>query len=72
VDIVPMAVVGSYEMLPMNTFHIKPGPLELVMGEPIPTAGCTLREMEGVSERVKKAIEDIYYARSHVPDPRKS
>lgn len=70
VDIVPMAIVGSYEMLKMNTFHIKPRPLELLLGEPIPTAGLTLRDMEALSARVKTAIEDLYYSRSAVPDPR--
>jgi 1-acyl-sn-glycerol-3-phosphate acyltransferase len=70
VDIVPMAIVGTYEMLPMNTFHIQPRRLELLVGDPIPTAGTTLRQMEEVSERVRKAIEDLYYSRSSVPDPR--
>lgn len=70
VDIVPMAIVGSYEMLKMNTFHIQPRPLELLMGNPIPTAGLTLRDMEALSARVKSAIEDLYYSRAATPDPR--
>jgi 1-acyl-sn-glycerol-3-phosphate acyltransferase len=72
VDIVPMAIVGTYEMLPMNTFHIQPRRLQLLVGDPIPTAGTTLREMEEVSERVKQAVEDLYYSRSEVRDPRRS
>ena len=70
VEIVPMAIVGSYEMLKMNTFHIRPWPLELLVGEPISTAGLTLHDMVGLSERVKTAIEDLYYSRAAVPDPR--
>jgi 1-acyl-sn-glycerol-3-phosphate acyltransferase len=70
VDIVPMAIVGTYEMLPMNTFHIRPRRLQLLLGNPIPTAGTTLRQMEEVSARVKKAVEDLYYSRSAVVDPR--
>jgi 1-acyl-sn-glycerol-3-phosphate acyltransferase len=70
VEIIPMAIVGSYEMLKMNTFHIKPGPLELLVGDPISTAGLSLRDMETLSARVKTAIEDLYYSRSSVPDPR--
>jgi 1-acyl-sn-glycerol-3-phosphate acyltransferase len=72
VDIVPMAIVGTYEMLPMNTFHIKPRQLRLLLGDPIPTAGTSLREIEVVSARVKKAVEDLYYSRSEVTDPRVS
>ena len=70
VDIVPMAIVGSYEMLKMNTFHIQPRPLELLVGDPIPTIGLTLRDMEALSARVKNAIEDLYYSHAATPDPR--
>jgi 1-acyl-sn-glycerol-3-phosphate acyltransferase len=62
VDIVPVALVGTYELLPMDTFHIKCRPLEMRVGEPIPTAGMTLRDMEAVSAKVQKAVEDLYYA----------
>jgi 1-acyl-sn-glycerol-3-phosphate acyltransferase len=62
VDIVPVALVGTYELLPMNTYHIKCRPLEMRVGEPISTTGLTMRDMEGVSAKVKKAMEDLYYA----------
>jgi len=62
VDIVPVALVGTYELLPMNTYHIKCRPLEMRVGEPISTAGLTMRDMEAVSVKVKKAMEDLYYA----------
>jgi 1-acyl-sn-glycerol-3-phosphate acyltransferase len=62
VDIVPVALVGTYELLPMNTYHIKCRPLEMRVGEPISTAGLTMRDMEAVSAKVKKAMEDLYYA----------
>ena len=37
VDIVPVALVGTYELLPMNTYHIKCRPLEMRVGKPIST-----------------------------------
>lgn len=58
----PVALVGTYELLPMNTYHIKCRPLEMRVGEPISTAGMTMRDLETVSARVKKAMEDLYYA----------
>jgi 1-acyl-sn-glycerol-3-phosphate acyltransferase len=61
VDIVPVALVGTYELLPMNTYHIKCRPLEMRVGEPISTAGLTLRDMEAFSAKVQKAVEDLYY-----------
>jgi 1-acyl-sn-glycerol-3-phosphate acyltransferase len=60
-DIVPIALVGTYELLPMNTYHIKSRPLEMRVGEPISTAGYSLREMEALSEKVHRAMEDLYY-----------
>lgn len=61
VDIVPVALVGTYELLPMDTYHIKCRPLEMRVGEPIPTAGLTVREMESLSVRVQKELEGLYY-----------
>ena len=62
VDIIPVAVVGTFELLPMNTFHIKCRPLEMRVGEPIPTAGLTMRDLEALSNRVKAAMESLYYS----------
>ena len=72
VDIVPLAIIGTFELLPMNTYHIRPRPLELLVGEPISTQGYTLRDLEALAERVKTAVEDLYYSRAAIPDPRKN
>ena len=63
VDIVPIALVNTYELLPMDTFHIKPRSLEMRVGEPIPTAGLNLRNMETLSTEVQQALETMYYDR---------
>ena len=60
VDVVPVALVGTYELLPMNTYHIKSRPLEMRVGEPISTTGMTLRDMDALSDRVKTAMEELY------------
>jgi len=70
VDIVPAALVGTREALPMDTFHIMPRRLELVVGESIPTTGLTPRDMDALAARVQKAVEDLYYPRAEVADPR--
>jgi len=61
VDIVPVALVGTYELLPMDTYHIKCRPLEMRVGEPISTTGLTMPDMETLSAKVQKALEDLYY-----------
>lgn len=61
VDIVPVALVGTYELLPMDTYHIKCRPLEMRVGEAISTAGLTMRDMEALSAKVQAALEALYY-----------
>lgn len=70
VDVVPMALVGTYEMLKMNTWHIKPGPLYLLAGEPISTEGMTPRDVEKLTRQAQEAIAGLYYSHSTVPDLR--
>jgi len=72
VNIVPLAIVGTYEIVPMNHFHIRPGRIELHVGEPISTSGLGLHDIEQLSKRVQRAVEDMYYAHSSVGDPRKA
>ena len=61
-DIVPVALVGTFDLLPMNTYHIKCQPLEMRVGEPIPTAGLSLRDTEAVSAKVRAAIVSLHPA----------
>lgn len=68
VDIVPVALIGTYELLPMDTYHIKCRPLEMRVGEPISTAGLTMRDLETLNAKVRTAMEDLYYAES-APKP---
>jgi len=60
VDIVPVALVGTFELLPMDTYHIKSRPLEMRVGEPISTAGMTMGDLETVSRKVQAALEALY------------
>jgi 1-acyl-sn-glycerol-3-phosphate acyltransferase len=70
VPVVPLAIVGTYEALPMNTYHIQPRRLQLLVGQPISTADYSLREMDALAERTQSAIEEMYYANGHLSDPR--
>lgn len=59
-DIVPIALVGTFELLPMNTYHIKCQPLEMRIGKVISTTGLTVRDTDAVSAEVKAAIEALH------------
>ncbi|HUM04021.1 MAG TPA: lysophospholipid acyltransferase family protein [Terriglobales bacterium] len=58
-EIVPVALIGTFDLLPMNTYHIKCQPLEMRVGEPIPTAGMTLHDTEAVSAKVREAMQEL-------------
>jgi 1-acyl-sn-glycerol-3-phosphate acyltransferase len=61
-DIVPIALVGTFDLLPMNTYHIKCQPLEMRVGGPISTTGLTVQDTNDVSTKVKSAIEALHSA----------
>ncbi|HEX7288102.1 MAG TPA: lysophospholipid acyltransferase family protein [Candidatus Angelobacter sp.] len=69
-EVVPMALVGTYETLKMNTWHIMPYPVRLLVGDPIATSGLTSRDLESVVARAREAIAQMYYAHSPLPDLR--
>jgi 1-acyl-sn-glycerol-3-phosphate acyltransferase len=69
VPIIPLAIVGAFESLPMNSFVIHPTPFRLIIGDPIPTAGLVSRDMEALSARVHQAMSDLFYAHSNIPRP---
>jgi 1-acyl-sn-glycerol-3-phosphate acyltransferase len=72
VPVVPLAIVHTFEALPMNTFHIQPRELLLIVGEPISPEGLTMRELDVLAAKTQSVIEDMYYANAPVPDPRAS
>ena len=56
VPIVPLALAGVYDLLPIHTKHFYPTPITLTAGEPIPTAGLTLRDADRLTETLRDAI----------------
>jgi 1-acyl-sn-glycerol-3-phosphate acyltransferase len=61
--VVPIVLVGTYELLPMNSFHLRPGRVDMIIGEPIPTVGMVPREMDKLSARVREVMLSMYKSR---------
>jgi 1-acyl-sn-glycerol-3-phosphate acyltransferase len=59
VPLIPMALVGTFELLPIHTRHFSPRPLELRIGSPIPTTGLTARQSEALTAQLRQAIEEL-------------
>jgi 1-acyl-sn-glycerol-3-phosphate acyltransferase len=50
VPVVPVAIVGLRELLPMGSGHIRSGSITVKIGDPIPTAHLKLGDREQVTE----------------------
>jgi 1-acyl-sn-glycerol-3-phosphate acyltransferase len=63
VPLVPIALVGVYDLLPIHTKHFYPAPdhtpIKLIFGAPIPTAGHSPRESEALTDQLRQAITDL-------------
>jgi 1-acyl-sn-glycerol-3-phosphate acyltransferase len=59
VPLVPIALCGVYEVLPIHTHHFYPGEVTLSVGEPIQTKGMNLRQAEELTQRLRTAIEEL-------------
>jgi len=62
VPLVPLTLVGTYELLPIHVYALKPRPLKLIVGEPISTVGMTTREADALTERMRRVIYETYIA----------
>ena len=59
VPLVPIALSGVYDLLPIHTHHFFPSQLTLNVGEPIATTGMTMRQTEALTERLRAAVEAL-------------
>ena len=60
VPLVPMALVGTYELLPIHTHHFRPRPIKLVIGKPIDPSGYTIRQVDELTARLRDEILQLY------------
>ena len=59
VPLVPLALSGVFDLLPIHTRHLFPGELTLTAGEPIETKGMTPRQTGELTARLCDAIERL-------------
>jgi 1-acyl-sn-glycerol-3-phosphate acyltransferase len=62
VPLVPLTLVGTYELLPIHVYALRPRPLKLIVGEPISTEGLTTKDAEALTERLRAVIHATYVA----------
>jgi 1-acyl-sn-glycerol-3-phosphate acyltransferase len=59
VALVPIALNGVYDLLPIHSGHFYPSALTLSVGEPIETIGMTVRQMDALTDQLKAAIQSM-------------
>ena len=59
VPVVPLYVRNTFEIMPKGGLFLRPRPIRIEVGEPIPTAGMTLERRQELRDRVRAAILDL-------------
>ncbi len=59
VPVVPVAMLGIRDILPMNTNDVKSGTVKLRFGKPIPTAGLTAQARAEITTLTRAQIVDM-------------
>jgi 1-acyl-sn-glycerol-3-phosphate acyltransferase len=59
VDVVPIAILGTYEAFPKGSAHLRPGPLRLIIGDALPPAGYTSRDVDALAEHTQRAVAEL-------------
>jgi len=67
--IIPMALIGTYELLPMHSMEFHPVPVTLAVGEPIDTTGYTIKQVDELTARISQEICRLYYTHSYLEQP---
>ena len=59
VPLIPIALDGVFDLLPIHTHHFYPGELTVSVGKPIQTAGMTPRQTDELNAQLRAAIEEL-------------
>ncbi|HYS43065.1 MAG TPA: lysophospholipid acyltransferase family protein [Geobacteraceae bacterium] len=61
VPLIPIALIGTYELLPIHVYALRPRPLKIIVGDPIPTANLTTKDADALTIRLQDEISKMYY-----------
>jgi 1-acyl-sn-glycerol-3-phosphate acyltransferase len=69
VPLIPMALIGTWELLPIHATEFHPVPVMLVVSEPIATRGMTMKQADRLTALLQQRIEELYYEHSWLERP---
>src|SRR5579884_3014658 len=56
VPLVPLVLKGTRDSLPMGSWVVRPARVEMIVGEPLPTAGLTQRDRATLTAHVREQV----------------
>ena len=59
VPLVPVAILGTYVVLPKGKLLAKPGKVEIRVGEPIETRGYTVKQKQELAELIHSRVAEL-------------
>jgi 1-acyl-sn-glycerol-3-phosphate acyltransferase len=59
VPIVPVVLIGTRAILPMHSVNVRPGPVTVRIGIPIPTANLKIHDRAELTAQVRAQIENL-------------
>jgi 1-acyl-sn-glycerol-3-phosphate acyltransferase len=59
VPILPVAIAGSFEIVPKTTLAVQPGPVRVVVGRPLPTAGLSMEAKETLRKGTQQQMAQL-------------
>jgi len=61
VPLVPLALIGTFELLPIHVYSLRPRPLMIIVGDPISTEGLTTKDADALTQQLYEEIGKMYY-----------
>jgi 1-acyl-sn-glycerol-3-phosphate acyltransferase len=59
VPVIPFVIRGTRDVLPVGSAHVRPGLVDFALGEPIPTAGLTLKDRFRLTETMRARVLEM-------------
>jgi 1-acyl-sn-glycerol-3-phosphate acyltransferase len=59
VPVVPFALRGTRDVLPIGSGHVRGGEVDFLIGEPVPSAGYTLKEREAFTALLRERVLEL-------------
>jgi 1-acyl-sn-glycerol-3-phosphate acyltransferase len=61
VPLIPLALIGTYELLPIHVYSLRPRPLKIIVGDALSTAGLTTKDADALTARLYAEITAMYH-----------